>query len=708
MLKFLKNQQKNQLKRLERLKSYQTMNPSDLNDDQLKSIDEIPTIVFYLSKLNEMTGLMEEEEKSNSQSISELNDNISNLKSMLSTMNQDHKEQLSNIRLIQNSLYMILQLYNMPLSESDLSVCQQLERNIKLEKDFSINPSHLAVVKSKQSDLLSVYNRYFDDNHSIVKSNKSTNSTDKRVKSNSKSLDLSAVMGSQFNLVEGQSMFTKSQLPPVIKNNQVLIHFTGPHGTDIIHSCFHALSELSAKNQFHLQKINIHRAWHDVQVILNISVLHLDTVELTTLFDQISVKWHAQWHLKQLHSDSDYQFDSAPYPSRHQHMITILLPNTKNSLFSSLSAFIKICLDLKISIEVMRPLNKLNSAWEFRVSSVHPFLVVRKQIYQQMRHSEINLAMSPCSIFRKQRRLIIFDMDSTLIEQEVIDELAREYGVFDKVKMITLQAMQGKIDFKESLKQRVALLRNCPVSMVQQVCNRLTLTNGALELCLMLKKLGFTTAVLSGGFEPFLKYISHLLPIDHYFGNNFNYQLVEDEKLIDGLSKDQEIVDGQRKADLLQIIAQSLHVDLNQVVCIGDGSNDIPMLKIAGLGIAWNAKSVVENEIESKLNGSLLNVMYLMGYNEDEINELSIGNELKIIRKIDKSNKKVNENKLEKAFLDKKVAEKEPQEIGTSLENPVEEEDGVNIGNKKKKFYNNKRYRPRGGRKIQRAEEVLK
>ena len=585
------------------------MNSSDLNDDQRKSVEEIPRIEFYLSKLGEMTQLMEEEDAAKTKELTQLQDQlfksqnaVKMLKTQVSDSTATHEESLADVHLIKDTLYKVLQLYNMPLSESDLSTCQELERTVKLNPDFSISHEQLQAIKDSQSLLHRVYNRYFKDAQIPHQS--------------------PDFVGSTWNISEGQSIFTKTQLPLELKDTKLLIHFSGPHGTDIIHSCFNALDLLSTKYEFAVHDVNIHRAWHDVQVMLSLSVVYLKSQSILDIFDEMASQWHGQYHIQLLEDTTNYQFETAPYPSRNKFMITLLnnqMPSNSNC--AQISQFLKICLDLKISVEVMRSLNKQHTAWDIRVSSMNPFLIIRKSLFSAMKSNLLDVAVTPLSVYRKQRRLIVFDMDSTLIQQEVIDELARAHGCFDKVKEITHLAMQGKLDFKQSLEQRVALLNGAPISIIDDVKHDLVLTPGAIELCTLLKRLGFQICVLSGGFEPFIKHIQTMLPIDHYFANNFKIKLNENgEQVIDGLKG--EIVDAQRKADLLRILAQAHHLELQQVIAIGDGSNDIPMLKTAGLGIAFKAKPIVQEQIESKLSGSLLDVMYLMGYAEEEINEL--------------------------------------------------------------------------------------
>eukprot|EP00834_Sanchytrium_tribonematis_P001068 NODE_23_length_42016_cov_0.755803.p6 type:complete len:653 gc:universal NODE_23_length_42016_cov_0.755803:32560-34518(+) len=601
MLKYLRNQQKNQQKRLERIKVYESKEESELNEDQKSSIREIPRIEFYLGKLTEMMQLMEAEESEHVEKIKNLQEDVDRVKLEL----QEVQITTENERLVKKILYMILRLYNMPLTEPELATCQSLERQINLDKNGYSTSDVIDRLKKEEHFLTVLYTRYFKD--SSMK-----NSKDK------------AVVGSSWNISEGKSMFSATTLPQQLKNKKLLIHFAGPHGTDIIHACVESLSELSGKFDFSLHDISIHRAWHDVQVVICLTVSQLDSQLLLDKFDQMAIDWHGQYHIQVL-DNAEYQFNSAPYPKRSKYLVTVLTKNRDVNAFdvlSSLTSFISVCLGNKVSIEIMKSLNRDNTAWDIRVSCEKDYYSIRKALFSALKEKGmgIDVAITPLTVYRKQRRLIVFDMDSTLIQQEVIDELAREYGVYEKVQEITHQAMAGKLEFKDSLKNRVEMLKGAPISIIEKVKQRIRLTPGAKELCFLLKRLGFQICVLSGGFEPFIEHLQTILPIDHYFANKFTYEEVDGEQIISGVHG--EIVDGNRKADLMKILAQAHHLSLSQVICIGDGSNDIPMLKAAGLGIAFKAKDVVQAEIESKLSGSLLDVMYLMGYDQDEIEEL--------------------------------------------------------------------------------------
>jgi phosphoserine phosphatase len=237
--------------------------------------------------------------------------------------------------------------------------------------------------------------------------------------------------------------------------------------------------------------------------------------------------------------------------------------------------------------------------------------------YQQFRSSllelsaelDVDIAYQEDNIFRRHRRLVVFDMDSTLIEAEVIDELAKEAGVGDQVVAITEAAMRGELDFKESFSRRLGLRKGLKSDVLEQIAGRLPLTEGAEKLISTLKRLGYKTAILSGGFEYFGRHIQNELGIDYLYANEL--------EIVDGQVTGRvtgTVVDGQRKAELLKTLAIAENISLEQVVAVGDGANDLPMLNIAGLGIAFRAKPIVKANAKQAISTlGLDGVLYLMG-----------------------------------------------------------------------------------------------
>ena len=237
---------------------------------------------------------------------------------------------------------------------------------------------------------------------------------------------------------------------------------------------------------------------------------------------------------------------------------------------------------------------------------------IRAEFMEISQRFEVDIAFQEDNIFRRNRRLVAFDMDSTLIDMEVIDELAIEAGVGDKVAAITELAMQGKLDFAESFSERLKLLKGLDAETLEKVASRMSLTEGAERLVYTLKQLGYKTAILSGGFNYFGKHLQDKLGIDYVFANELE---IVDGKVTGEVSG--KIVDGNRKAELLKEIAAKEAISLDQVIAVGDGANDLPMLSIAGLGIAFRAKPLVKQSAEHSISTlGLDGVLYLIGFRD--------------------------------------------------------------------------------------------
>lgn len=228
---------------------------------------------------------------------------------------------------------------------------------------------------------------------------------------------------------------------------------------------------------------------------------------------------------------------------------------------------------------------------------------------------DVDISFQEDNMYRRNRRLVCFDMDSTLIQTEVIDELADLAGVGEQVRAITESAMNGEIDFSESFKQRMALLEGLSEEVLQKVAVNLPITQGAHRLMKALKYYGYKTAILSGGFTYFGKYLQKELGIDYVHANEL--------EIIDGKLTGKylgEIVDGAKKAEYLQAIADKEGIHINQTIAVGDGANDLPMLNLAGLGIAFHAKPTVKESASSSISSlGLDGVLYLLGYHDRHI-----------------------------------------------------------------------------------------
>lgn len=230
----------------------------------------------------------------------------------------------------------------------------------------------------------------------------------------------------------------------------------------------------------------------------------------------------------------------------------------------------------------------------------------------------IDFSFQKDDMYRRMRRLICLDMDSTIIQTECIDELAMRAGVGDQVKAITARAMRGEIDFKESFRERVALLKGLDVSVMRDIAEHLPITEGAERLMSVLKRCGYKIAILSGGFTYFGEYLQRKFGIDYVYANEL--EIDEDGKLTGNYVG--PIVDGQRKAELLKLIAQVEKVNLAQTIAVGDGANDLPMISEAGLGIAFHAKPRVAANARQSINTiGLDGILYFLGFKDSYLGE---------------------------------------------------------------------------------------
>ena len=227
----------------------------------------------------------------------------------------------------------------------------------------------------------------------------------------------------------------------------------------------------------------------------------------------------------------------------------------------------------------------------------------------------VDISFQKDDIYRRNRRLICFDMDSTLIKTEVIDELADRAGVGAEVRAITESAMRDEIDFQESFKRRISLLKGLDESVMQDIAEKLPIMDGADRLMTILKKCGYKIAILSGGFTYFGEYLKKRFGIDYVYANELE---IKDGKLTGNYVGD--IVDGHRKAELLKMIAQFEHIDLKQVIAVGDGANDLPMINLAGLGIAFHAKPKVKSIARQSISTiGLDGILYFLGFRDSHI-----------------------------------------------------------------------------------------
>ena len=265
---------------------------------------------------------------------------------------------------------------------------------------------------------------------------------------------------------------------------------------------------------------------------------------------------------------------------------------------SNLSTNTAHCIELTIDVRKVKSLGQL-----------------RERLVSRSHELDIDLAFQKMEAYRKSKRIVFFDMDRTLIDMEVIDEMARAAGVYDEVSRVTEKAMRGDFDFEDSLRQRTALLKGLQVAELEKIRDRMRISEGARDLTTTLKKLGYKLGVVSGGFDIFADHLSNTLDLDFAYANHLE---IKNSALTGRITGD--IIDDARKARLVNKVSREMGILLDQVVAVGDGANDRLMLGQAGLGIAYNARRGVEKAASMNLGHTrLMNILYVLGINEEDL-----------------------------------------------------------------------------------------
>jgi len=381
--------------------------------------------------------------------------------------------------------------------------------------------------------------------------------------------------------------------------SEVLMH----HDCDILD-----ISQSVIHDNLNLGLLAITPVHHKLEKIKHEISSSLDAMKMTVNFKLIADESYSNWVEQQ---------------GKPRHIVTLLSRRVTAEHIARVTAVTvkhQLNIDKITRLSGRMPLDRMESSSrscvEFSLRGLPDELsVLRSSLLEMSSEMDVDMAYQEDNIFRRNRRVVVFDMDSTLIDAEVIDELAKEVGAGDQVAEITAAAMRGELDFKESFGRRLRFLKGLDESVLETVAKRLQLTEGAEELMATLKLLGYKTAILSGGFDFFACRIQKKLGIDYVYANQLE---IIDGKVTGNISG--EVVDGDRKAELLRNIAAGEKVSLEQVIAVGDGANDLPMLSIAGLGIAFRAKPLVKATAKQSISKvGLDGILYLMGISDRDV-----------------------------------------------------------------------------------------
>ena len=407
-----------------------------------------------------------------------------------------------------------------------------------------------------------------------------------------------------------------------LKSNeeQILIRITGQDRPGLTAAAMEILARYNARI-LDIGQADIHSTL-SLGILIRIDELHSGQVMKELLFKAEELNVNIGFS-----PISDDEYESwVDHQGKNRYILTVI---GRTLSAKQIAAATKIIADQGLNIDFIRrmtgrisikyPEKNVRSCIEFSLrGNPKNRSLMQSKLMHLASEQEIDFSFQRDDMYRRMRRLICFDMDSTLIQTECIDELAMRAGVGDKVKVITERAMRGEIDFKESFTQRVSLLKGLDISVMKDIAEHLPITEGADRLMSVLKRCGYKIAILSGGFTYFGEQLRRRYGIDYVYANEL--EIDENGKLTGRYIGD--IVDGKRKAELLKLIAQVEQVNLAQTIAVGDGANDLPMISEAGLGIAFHAKPRVKATAQQSINNiGLDGVLYFLGFKDSYLGE---------------------------------------------------------------------------------------
>ena len=405
-----------------------------------------------------------------------------------------------------------------------------------------------------------------------------------------------------------------------IKEEQILVRITGQDRPGLTASVMEILAGQGAQ-VLDIGQADIHSTL-SLGILIRIDDIHSGQVMKELLFKASELGVNIGFEPI---SDGKYE-DWVNQQGKNRYILTIIgrrlsarqiAATTK--VIASQGLNIDSILRLSGRVSIKNPSRNVRASIEFSLRGTpDDRALLQKDLMNLSTEMGMDFSFQKDDMYRRMRRLICFDMDSTLIQTECIDELAIRAGVGEQVRAITERAMRGEIDFKESFKERVALLKGLNVSVMKEIAESMPVTEGVDRLMSVLKRCGYKIAILSGGFTYFGEFLQRRYGIDYVYANEL--EIDENGKLTGRYIG--EIVDGQRKAELLKLIAQVEKVNLAQTIAVGDGANDLPMISEAGLGIAFHAKPrVVANAQQSLNTMGLDGVLYFLGFKDSYLGD---------------------------------------------------------------------------------------